>query len=64
MGVLHSFFIKNIFYDKMDLELFYFDVAIYNQFFLEWNIESQTLGHQTFTISWVSFLLLAFRQFL
>ena len=29
MGVLHSFFIKNIFYDKMDLRLFYFDVAMF-----------------------------------
>ena len=28
MGNLHSFSIKNIFYDKMDLRLFYFDVAI------------------------------------
>ena len=27
MGVLHSFSIKNIFYDKMDLKGFYFDVA-------------------------------------
>ena len=27
MGVLHSFSIKNIFYDKMDFRLFYFDVA-------------------------------------
>ena len=27
MGVLHSFSIKNIFYDKMDLRLFYFHVA-------------------------------------
>ena len=27
--VLHSFSIKNIFYDKMDLRLFYFDVAIF-----------------------------------
>ena len=27
MGVLHSFSIKTIFYDKMDLRLFYFDVA-------------------------------------
>ena len=26
MGVLHSFSIKNIFYDTMDLRLFYFDV--------------------------------------
>ena len=26
MGVLHSFSIKNIFYDKMDLRLFYFHV--------------------------------------
>ena len=29
MGVLHSFSIKNIFCDKMDLRLFYFDVANY-----------------------------------
>ena len=28
MSVLHSFTIKNIFYDKMDLELFYFRVTI------------------------------------
>ena len=28
LGV-HSFSIKNIFYDKMDLRLLYFDVAIY-----------------------------------
>ena len=28
MGVLYSFSIKNTFYDKMDLRLFYFDVAI------------------------------------
>ena len=28
MGVLHSFSIKNIFYDKMDLRLFRFDMAI------------------------------------
>ena len=27
MGALHSFSIENIFYDKMDLRLFYFDVA-------------------------------------
>ena len=27
-GVLHSFYTKNILYDKMDLRLFYFDVAI------------------------------------
>ena len=26
-GVLHSFSIKNIFYDKMDARFFYFDVA-------------------------------------
>ena len=25
-GVLHSFSIKNIFYDKMDVKLFYFQV--------------------------------------
>ena len=29
MGVLHSFSIKNIFYDKMDVRLFYFRVTIY-----------------------------------
>ena len=29
MNVRHSFSIKNIFYDKMDLRLFYFDVVIY-----------------------------------
>ena len=28
MGVLHSFSIKDIFYDKMDLRLFYFNVKI------------------------------------
>ena len=28
MGALHSFSIKNIFYDKMDLRLSYFDIAI------------------------------------
>ena len=27
MGALQSFSIKNIFYDKMDSRLFYFDVA-------------------------------------
>ena len=27
MGVIHSFSIKNIFYDKMDVRFFYFDVA-------------------------------------
>ena len=30
MGVLYSFSVKNIFYDEMDLSLFYFDVANYN----------------------------------
>ena len=34
MIVLHLFSIKNIFYDKMDLRLFYFDVApLPNMFF-------------------------------
>ena len=28
MNVRHSFSISNIFYDKMDLRLFYFDVTI------------------------------------
>ena len=27
-GVLHSFSMKNVFYDKMNLRLFYIDVAI------------------------------------
>ena len=31
MGALHSFTIKNIFYYKMDLRLFYFNVTSYNQ---------------------------------
>ena len=36
MGVLHSFSIKNIFYDKMDLRLFYFHVRTYQfyQFYI------------------------------
>ena len=29
MGVLHSFAIKNIFHEKMNLRLFYFDVATF-----------------------------------
>ena len=29
MGVLHSFSIKNIFHNKMDLRLLYFQVTIY-----------------------------------
>ena len=29
MGVLHSFSIKNNFYDKTDLTFFYFSLAIY-----------------------------------
>ena len=28
MGVLHSFSVKSIFYDKIDFRLFYFDVAL------------------------------------
>ena len=36
MGVLHSFSIKNIVYDKTDLRLFYFDVAIFKtKFFVK-----------------------------
>ena len=31
MDVLHSFSIKSIFYDKMDLILFCFEVAIYGK---------------------------------
>ena len=33
--VLHSFSIKNTFYDEMDLGLFYFDEAIYDGIFGE-----------------------------
>ena len=33
-GFLHSFSIKNNFYDKMDLRLFYFDVAISKMIFM------------------------------
>ena len=35
MGVLHSFSIKNIFYDKMDLSLFYFRVTICSLYWQE-----------------------------
>ena len=31
ISVLHSFSIKNVFYGKMDLMLFYFDAAIFNK---------------------------------
>ena len=31
VGTLHSFSIKNIFYGKMDLRFFYFDVTIYTK---------------------------------
>ena len=31
MGALHSFSIKNIFYTKMDLRLFCFQVTMYKQ---------------------------------
>ena len=31
MGVLHSFSIKNIFYNKMDLRFFYFHVTKYSR---------------------------------
>ena len=39
MGVLHSFSIKNTFYDKIDLRLFYFRVTIDPLFqnILVWN---------------------------
>ena len=30
MGVLHSFSIKNIFHDQMDLKLLYFRMTIYS----------------------------------
>ena len=34
MGVLNSFSIKNIFYDKIDLRFFYFDVAFLSEEYL------------------------------
>ena len=37
MGVLHSFSIKNIFYDKMGLRLSYFDKAIYSVTKYSWS---------------------------
>ena len=46
MGVLHSFSIKNIFYDKMDLRLFYFDVAIYQMIILI-HVASWVRQHQS-----------------
>ena len=39
MGVLHSFSIKNIFYDKMDLRLFYFHVTIYQREYISVNYD-------------------------
>ena len=36
MGVLHSFSIESIFYDKMNLRLFYFPVA-------SWKCDSSSL---------------------
>ena len=36
---LDSFSIKNIFYDKMDLKLFYYDVAIYYKNSCDLNIK-------------------------
>ena len=40
MDVLDSFSIKNIFYDKIDLRVFYFDVAI--------STKTETLQFATF----------------
>ena len=40
MGVLHSFSIKNIFDDKMDLRLFNFDVTIYGSAVFNADFES------------------------
>ena len=45
MGVLHSFSIKNIFDDKMDLGLFYFDVAICHTNFTIFRSYYQTQIH-------------------
>ena len=42
-GVLHSFFIKNIFYDKMNFRLFYFHVTN----FLIYLVNNKSFGHGT-----------------
>ena len=50
MGVLHSFSIKNIFYDKIDLRLFYFPVTIL--MIIEcWNLimDERILAHNLWT---------------
>ena len=39
MGTLHLFSIKNIFYDKMNLRLFYFDKAIWKITQKRWNLQ-------------------------
>ena len=44
LGVLHSFSIKNIFYDKMELRLFYFHVTIYTcHLFFQWHSSGKTI---------------------
>ena len=43
MGVLHSFFIKNIFYDKMDLRLFYFHVTIFRHLSHSHTVQNQAI---------------------
>ena len=50
MGVLHSFSIKNIFYDKMDLRL-YFRVTIYTLTRVRFEMYKRS-----FEISWNNYL--------
>ena len=44
MGLLHSFSIDNIFYDKMDLRLFYFHVMNLNTNTVSLNSSSYPVG--------------------
>ena len=52
IGVLHLFSIKNIFYDKMELRLFYFDEVIYcsNHASQVTRIFNTTCSHNTTTM--------------
>ena len=56
LGVLHSFSIKNIFYDKTDLRLFYIRVTIYS--LLTTEILKQSLN-SIFTVERYSHFILA-----
>ena len=52
MGVLHSFSIKNTFYDKMDLRLFYFDVAKYATYWKEATKKQMNNSEKNWTYNW------------